>query len=35
MCVNLRPQMTCREGIAALVAWYRENRMWAKDVVTL
>lgn len=30
-----RPQMTYREGIAALVAWYRENRDWAKDVVTL
>lgn len=30
-----RPQVSYREGIAALVAWYRENRAWAKDVVTL
>jgi nucleoside-diphosphate-sugar epimerase len=30
-----RPQVSYQEGIAALVAWYRENRVWAKDVVTL
>jgi nucleoside-diphosphate-sugar epimerase len=30
-----RPQVSYREGIAALVAWYRENQAWAKDVVTL
>lgn len=30
-----RPRVSYREGIAALVAWYRENRAWAKDIVTL
>ncbi|HEY89804.1 MAG TPA: NAD-dependent epimerase/dehydratase family protein [Thermoflexia bacterium] len=29
-----RPQLTYREGIAALVSWYQANREWAKDVVT-
>ena len=29
-----RPQVTFEEGIRRAVAWYRENRAWAKDVVT-
>lgn len=27
-----RPQVAFREGIAALVKWYQENREWVKDV---
>ncbi len=27
-----RPLCTFREGVAQLVAWYRENREWAKHV---
>ena len=30
-----RPQSTFREGVARLVSWYRENREWARDVVTI
>jgi nucleoside-diphosphate-sugar epimerase len=29
-----RPQVPFKDGVARLVAWYRENRGWAKDVVT-
>jgi nucleoside-diphosphate-sugar epimerase len=29
-----RPQTSYREGIAALVRWYEDNRDWAKDVST-
>ena len=29
-----RPQVTFREGITALVAWYRTNRGWAKGIET-
>jgi UDP-glucuronate 4-epimerase len=29
-----RPQVTFEEGIRRAVEWYRENRSWAKDVVT-
>ena len=29
-----RPQVSFREGIAALVAWYQENRDWVKDIPT-
>ena len=29
-----RPQVTFREGITALVAWYQTNREWAKDIQT-
>jgi nucleoside-diphosphate-sugar epimerase len=29
-----RPQTSYREGIAALVRWYENNREWAKDVST-
>ena len=29
-----RPQVTFREGITALVAWYEANREWAKDIQT-
>jgi UDP-glucuronate 4-epimerase len=30
-----RPQFPFQEGVARLVAWYRENREWARDVVTI
>jgi UDP-glucuronate 4-epimerase len=30
-----RPQFPFEEGVARLVAWYRENREWARDVVTI
>jgi len=30
-----RPQSTFREGVARLVDWYRENREWTRDVVTI
>ncbi|MBM4029121.1 MAG: NAD-dependent epimerase/dehydratase family protein [Planctomycetes bacterium] len=30
-----RPQTSFRDGAAALVEWYRENRAWAKDVATI
>jgi UDP-glucuronate 4-epimerase len=29
-----RPQTSYREGIAALVRWYENNRQWAKDIST-
>jgi nucleoside-diphosphate-sugar epimerase len=29
-----RPQVTFEEGIRRAVEWYKENRAWAKDVVT-
>jgi UDP-glucuronate 4-epimerase len=28
------PQVSFKDGVARLVAWYGENRKWAKDVVT-
>jgi UDP-glucuronate 4-epimerase len=30
-----RPRSSFREGVARLVSWYRENREWARDVVTI
>ncbi len=30
-----RPQFTFEDGVAALVAWYKANREWAKDILTL
>jgi UDP-glucuronate 4-epimerase len=33
--LNWRPQFPFGEGVARLVAWYRENREWARDVVTI
>ena len=32
--LNWHPRFSYREGIAALVNWYQDNRDWAKDVVT-
>jgi nucleoside-diphosphate-sugar epimerase len=32
--LDWRPQTSYKEGIAALVEWYVENRDWAKDVAT-
>ena len=29
-----RPQVSFREGVSRLIAWYRENREWAKDIRT-
>ena len=29
-----QPQVKLREGIAQLIAWYRAERAWAKDIVT-
>lgn len=29
-----QPQFTLREGIGQLIAWYRAERAWAKDIVT-
>ena len=29
-----RPQVPFKDGVAQLVTWYRENREWARDVVT-
>ena len=29
-----QPQFTLREGIGQLIAWYRAEREWAKDIVT-
>jgi dTDP-D-glucose 4,6-dehydratase len=28
------PKTPFRDGVAALVRWYLENRAWAKDIVT-
>jgi len=33
--LNWRPQFPFGEGVARLVAWYQENREWARDVVTI
>jgi nucleoside-diphosphate-sugar epimerase len=33
--LNWRPQLPFGEGVARLVAWYQENREWARDVVTI
>lgn len=30
-----RPQMTYRQGIAALAEWYQVNREWAREIVTV
>ena len=30
-----RPRLSFEEGVAQLVAWYQENRGWAKDVRTV
>jgi len=30
-----RPKIQFEKGVAHLVAWYRENREWARDVVTI
>jgi nucleoside-diphosphate-sugar epimerase len=32
--LDWRPQTSYREGIAALVGWYEENREWVKDIST-
>jgi len=32
--LDWRPQIAFRDGMAWLVEWYRENRFWAKDVLT-
>ena len=29
-----RPQVSFKDGVAQSVAWYQENRDWAKDVIT-
>ena len=29
-----RPEVTFRQGITALVEWYKENRAWVKDIPT-
>lgn len=29
-----RPQSSLEQGVAQLVAWYRANREWARDVAT-
>ncbi len=29
-----QPQVSFEEGVGRLVSWYRENRDWAKDIVT-
>jgi UDP-glucuronate 4-epimerase len=31
---NWKPQTSLETGVGNLVAWYQENRTWAKDVVT-
>lgn len=33
--LDWRPQVGFEQGFANLVAWYRENRAWAKDVSTV
>jgi len=30
--LSWRPQLTFRDGVAAMVRWYQTNREWAKDV---
>jgi nucleoside-diphosphate-sugar epimerase len=32
--LDWRPQVGFEEGVERLVAWYRENRGWAKEVET-
>ena len=32
--LSWRPELTFRDGVAALVKWYQANREWAKDVST-
>jgi nucleoside-diphosphate-sugar epimerase len=32
--LSWRPQLTLRDGVAAMVRWYQANREWAKDVST-
>ena len=32
--LSWRPQLTFRDGVAAMVRWYQANREWAKDVST-
>jgi nucleoside-diphosphate-sugar epimerase len=29
-----KPETSFRKGVEALVAWYRENRDWARDIRT-
>ena len=33
-CSTGSPEVSLAEGVARLCAWYRENRDWAKDIVT-
>jgi len=33
--LNWRPQLSFEQGVAGLVAWYQENRGWARDVATI
>ena len=33
--LNWRPQVSFEQGVAGLVAWYQENREWARDVATI
>lgn len=32
--LDWKPEVGYREGLSRLVAWYRENRDWARDIVT-
>ena len=32
--LSWRPEVSIEQGLAHLVAWYEENRSWAKGVVT-
>jgi UDP-glucuronate 4-epimerase len=32
--LDWQPQVSLAEGVARLCAWYRENREWAKDIIT-
>jgi len=32
--LSWEPQVTLEEGIHKAVRWYRENRNWAKDILT-
>jgi hypothetical protein len=32
--LDWEPQTDLRKGVAALLAWYREQRSWAKDITT-
>ena len=33
--LDWRPRYAFCEGVASLLAWYQENREWARDVVTV